>query len=291
MQLSCTSVMLPRWGLDETFDNLQAYGYDAVELRCRYNPDDPNVEPSFWGRHLSDVSPDNIVDKAPQIRAAAQRTGLRVAALAPNFVYSETEVIVKLFKGALAIDPDRPPLIRIGAPGHDRTKPYWPQFHAARAGFASLTELARTHGVKVIYEIHTGTIAVTASRTLELLRDLDPNHIGAIYDIQNMVEVGIEDTRMGLDLLGPYLAHCHVGNRVPKAAGRTDAGNIAWNWRGARLGEGLADIPQLMNDLKTVGYEGAVSLELFTPENFAAGNDDEIVRSEGAYLRELMGRA
>ena len=126
MELSCTSVMLPRWGLDETFDNLQSYGYDAVELRCRYNPDDPNVEPSFWGRHLSDVSPDNIVDKAPRIRAAAQRTGLRVAALAPNFVYSETEVIVKLFKGALAIDPDRPPLIRIGAPGHDRTRPYWP---------------------------------------------------------------------------------------------------------------------------------------------------------------------
>ena len=46
-----------------------------------------------------------------------------------------------------------------------------------------------------------------------------------------------------------------------------------------------------MSDLKTVGYEGAVSLELFTPENFAAGNDDEIVKSEGAYLRTLMERA
>ena len=71
MELSCTSVMLPRWGLDETFDKLQAFGYDAVELRCRYNPDDRNVEPSFWGRHLTDVSPDNIVDKAAHIRAAA----------------------------------------------------------------------------------------------------------------------------------------------------------------------------------------------------------------------------
>ena len=64
MELSCTSVMLPRWGLDETFGKLQEYGYDAIELRCRYNPDDPNAEPFFWGRHLTDVSPDNIVDKA-----------------------------------------------------------------------------------------------------------------------------------------------------------------------------------------------------------------------------------
>ena len=290
MELSCTSVMLPRWELDETFDKLQAYGYDAVELRCRYNPDDPNAEPFFWGRQLSDVSPDNIVDKAGQIRAAVKRTGIRVAALAPNALYNETELILKLIKGALAIDPDRPPLIRIGAPTHDRTKPYWPQFLHARAGFADLAELASAHGVKMVYELHTGTIAVSASRALDLLHDLDPDHIGAIYDIQNMVEVGFEDTRMGLDLLGPYVAHCHVGNRLPEVNARDADGVTTWKWRGARLREGLADIPQLISDLKTVGYEGALSLEMFIPENFAPGNDDEIVRTEGAFLRQLMAR-
>ena len=239
MELSCTSVMLPRWELDETFDKLQAYGYDAIELRCRYNPDDPNAEPFFWGRQLSDVSPDNIVDKAGQIRAAVKRTGIRVAALAPNALYNETELILKLIKGALAIDPDRPPLIRIGAPTHDRTKPYWPQFLHARAGFADLAELASAHGVKMVYELHTGTIAVSASRALDLLHDLDPDHIGAIYDIQNMVEVGFEDTRMGLDLLGPYVAHCHVGNRLPEVTARDADGVTTWKWRGARLREGL----------------------------------------------------
>ena len=39
MELCCTSVMLPRWTLDETFDQLAAADYDAVELRCRYNPE------------------------------------------------------------------------------------------------------------------------------------------------------------------------------------------------------------------------------------------------------------
>ena len=73
MKLSCTSVMLPRWTLDETFDKLAAYGYDGVELRCRYNPEDA-AEPAFWGRHCSDISPDNVVEKAAQIRAAAARS-------------------------------------------------------------------------------------------------------------------------------------------------------------------------------------------------------------------------
>lgn len=285
MILSCTSVMLPRWALDETFDRLGEFGYDAIELRCRYNPPDPNAEPSYWGRHLSDVSPDNIVDKAGLIRAAAKHSGVHVAALAPNFTYDQTDTIAKLFKGALAIDPDQPPLIRIGAPRQDRNKPYLPQFLDARSGFAKLTELAREYGVKVIYEIHVGTVAVSASRTLELLRDMDPDHIGAIYDVPNMIRVGIEDTRMGLELLGPYLAHCHIGNAVPAETGRDADGKMGWKWDFRDLREGVADIPQVIADLKAVGYQGAISLEEFGP-----GNDAEKVKEQGAYLRMLIER-
>ena len=40
MKLSCTSVMLPRWNLDQTFDKLAEYGYDGLELRCRYVRDE-----------------------------------------------------------------------------------------------------------------------------------------------------------------------------------------------------------------------------------------------------------
>ena len=286
MDLSCTSVMLPSWTIDETFDTLAEYGYDAVELRCRYNPDDTSVEPSFWGRHLTDISPDNVLDKAAQIRAASQRSGVRVAALAPRALYNETDLVLKLFKGALAIDPDNPPLIRIGAPSHDRTKPYLPQFLAARAGFAALSELASEYGVKVVYEIHVGTVAVSAARALELLRDLDPDHIGAIYDVPNMIRVGIEETRMGMEVLGPYLAHCHIGNGVPVAKERDADGKLLWQWTFTSLKEGVANIPQIIGDLKAVEYAGALSLEEFGP-----GDDHEKVKESGTYLRLLLNRA
>jgi len=283
MDLSCTSVMLPNWTIDETFDALAEYGYDAVELRCRYNPDDANVAPSFWGRHLTDISPDNVVNKAGQIRAASRRSGVRVVALAPRATYDQTELVQKLFNGALAIDPNNPPLIRIGAAPHDRTQPYLPQFLAARAGFAVLSEVAREYGVKVVYEIHVGTVAVSAARALELLRDLDPDHIGAIYDVPNMIRVGIEETRMGMELLGPYLAHCHIGNGVPVAVERDADGKMQWRWTFTSLKEGVANIPQIIKDLKAVGYTGAISLEEFGP-----GDDHAKVKDEGAYLRHLL---
>ena len=83
MKLSITSVMLPNWDLPQTFEKLSAYGYDGVELRVRDNPEDPDVEPSFWGRHLADVSPANIMDRAAELRAVAERTGIPIIAFAP----------------------------------------------------------------------------------------------------------------------------------------------------------------------------------------------------------------
>jgi len=278
--------MLPRWDLDQTFDKLAEYGYDGLELRCRYIRDDMPEEPSFWGRHIADVSPDNIVDRAGEIQAASKRSGIKVVALAPQALVHEEDLIDKLFAGALAIDPDDPPMIRIGAPRHDRTQPYHAQFDEARSGFEKLASKAQDRGVKALYEIHVGTVAVSCSRTIELLKDLDPDHIGAIYDIPNMIRVGLEDSKMGMELLGPYMAHCHIGNATPvsnKPAREGDLDQVSWKWDFSDLRDGVADIPQIIQDMKDVGYEGYMSLEEFGP-----GDDDAKVRDQGAYLRHLV---
>lgn len=278
--------MLPRWNLDQTFDKLAEHGYNGLELRCRYVKDDTPNEPSFWGRHLADISPDNIVDRAGEIQAASKRSGLKVVALAPQAIVGEHDLIEKLFDGALAIDPDDPPMIRIGAPRHDRTKPYHPQFDDARSGFSALTDKARKRGVKVLYEIHVGTVAVSCSRAIELLKDLDTNHIGAIYDIPNMIRVGLEDSKMGMEILGPYMAHCHIGNATPvadKQARENDLDQVSWKWDFSDLRDGVADIPQCIQDMKDVGYTGYLSLE-----EFGSGDDDKKVSEQGAYLRHLI---
>ncbi len=286
MKLAITSVMLPRWDLAQTFDKLAAYGYEGVELRVRDNPEATDVEPSFWGRHRADVSPANILARADEIRATVERTGLAVIAFAPRASIGEDSLIDHLFEAARTINADNPPMIRIGAPRHDRTQPYMPQFDEARAGFARVADRARSAGVKVLYEIHVGTVAVSCSRAAELLRDLDPQHIGAIYDVPNMIRVGIEDTKMGMELLGPYLAHCHIGNGIPVAdkqalEGSTDRQDYSWAFSDLR--RGVANIPQIIQDLKDVGYDGYVSLE-----EFGSGDDDEKVSGQGAYLRHLI---
>ncbi len=58
---------------------------------------------------------------------------------------------------------------------------------------------------------------------------------------------------------------------------------MQWQWDFSDLREGIADIPQIIQDLKDVGYRGYVSLEEFGP-----GDDEEKISSQGNYLKSLM---
>ena len=274
--------MLPDWGLDETFDRLAAYGIDAVELRVRDNPPgDP--APSFWGRHAADVSPANILDKVPAIRAAAARTGVRVCTLAPRLWPDKPEVVDAVLAGAYAIDPDAPPMVRLSPPGYDRARPYREQFAAVRRGIEGLLPRTRVLGIKLLYEIHVGTVAMSAGRAHALLDGLDPEAIGAIFDLPNMSRVALEDTRQSLDLLGPFLAYCHIGGSRPVAGSPDEHGQRQWSWEFCALEQGIANIPQVVSDLRAVGYDGYLTIE-----DFSTRDTDLKLREGTAYLRRLL---
>ena len=97
---------------------------------------------------------------------------MRVAALAPRFQIGQDETIRKIFFGAVAIDPDSPPPGTYwGAASRSHAALYAAVLQPRRDGFADLVEVAREYGVKVLYEIHVGTVAVSCSAMVELLRD------------------------------------------------------------------------------------------------------------------------
>ena len=272
-----TSVMLPRWTLDETFDQLEIAGYRGIELRVRVQPDNPAEEPSFWGRHLADVGPANVLARAPEIAAAASRTGITVVALSPRVAPDDHAGLEALCRAAVAIAPGAPPMIRVDPARYDRDKPAVPQVDAVRQAFAGATAVARPFGVKLLYEIHTGTVAMSATRARTLLEGIDPALIGAIYDVPNMSRVGLEDSRQGMDTLGPYLAHCHIGGSRPVVQSAVPADT--WTWEFCDLRHGIADIPAILSDFRSVGYAGWLSLEDFSP-----GDDATKIREQGAYL-------
>ena len=71
-------------------------------------------------------------------------------------------------------------------------------------------------------EIHHETIVPSASARAGSSMGFDPASVGAIYDPGNMVWEGHEQYRLGLETLGPYLAHVHAKNTGWRQTGGAD---------------------------------------------------------------------
>lgn len=158
------------------------------------------------------------------------------------------------------------------------------------AQYAEAIEITRAHGVKVLVEMHGGTIHPSASLAHRLVSNFDSAHIGVIYDPQNMVRDGFETIPLAIDLLGDYLAHVHIGAHEPLRGELDESGQRQWVWRRTAMSEGLFDIPQMMARLQAAGYSGFMSLEdLGGPDARGAITPAQKAAEGIVYLKNVAG--
>ncbi len=176
--------------------------------------------------------------------------------------------------------------VRVGAPrGYDRSRPYAQLYDEAVDAYGKALEVLKAAGQTAIIEIHGGTIMVSASLAHRIVSRFAPADIGVIYDANNMAKDGFETFRIGMELLGPYLKHCHAGGWRPVAGDRKPDGTLPWKYEGCDLSDSILDIPQFMADLQAVGYNGFVSIE-----DFRAMDYERKLAPQLAYLKR-PGRA
>ena len=264
MRFSVTSVILPDLDMVETCRLLQKLGYDGLELRVRYTrPEAVGRGYSYWGEHKTDLSPANLAQRAEEVARIVADHGLEVAAIASNLRANEYEEIERLADGVSRLGKIP---IRLGAPrGYDRTASYHRLYQEAVDAYAKALEILKPYGLKTIIEIHGGTIMVSASLAYRIASNFSPDEMGVIYDVNNMAKDGFETSRIGLELLGDYVAHCHAGGWRPVAGDRRDDGTLEWNYEGCDLSDSILDIPLFISDLKAVNYQGFISIEDFRP--------------------------
>lgn len=281
MKYSVTTVSLPELALVEQAALLRRLGYDGMELRVRRVTDEQRQRPpSSWGYHVNDVTPENFRSKAPEIRRVLGDHGLALAGLASNAACTDLEQVKLLLDGAVEAQA---PFVRVGAAaGYDGSRPYREVYGETVAGYARVLGLTKGSGVKIVLEIHGGTIHPSASLAYRIVSHFDPQAVGVIYDPQNMVRDGFETTALAIDLLGEYVAHCHVGAHRPSPGEADGHGTTTWKWEGCRMSEGLYDFPTMLRCLKAVDYPHFISLE-----DFRAGPLEEKLADAIAYLRAV----
>lgn len=274
MKVGVFTVMLPDLTPEEAVQELSASGYDGVEWRITEIPETRRGEsPSFWGNNLCTLEP----TRAEARRARTLARDLELVGLSTYLTVGDleaTENAMQVAKEAGA------PQLRVGvcAPAGG----YRAAFERASAYLREVEQLARHYGVKALVETHHKTITPSASLAHRLVSPFDPDLIGVLYDPGNMIFEGFEDPCMGLELLGPHLAHVHLKNA--HFARREDG---IWRAAWSPLEDGAVDFPNLLDALRGVGYDGWLVVEDFS----AARPSREALRHNLRFVRALLAGA
>ena len=273
MKVGVFTVGLPDLTPEEAVSELKDAGYDGVEWRVTRVPKEARgEEPSFWGNNLCTLEPTE--DEARRARRISEEAGLEIPGLGTYVAVGDLEAADEAMRFAVTAGV---PQVRVGAGAPDG-RSYEELFAAARGFLEGVEDLARSHGVKALIEIHHRTICPSASLAHRLVSAFDPDLVGVILDPGNMAQEGFEDYLIGAELLGPYLAHVHIKN----SAFERPAGSGVWEPRWAPLEDGVVDFGLVFEALEHVDYDGWLVMEDFSgvrPSREALRYNLEFVRS------------
>ncbi|MFC6331789.1 sugar phosphate isomerase/epimerase family protein [Paenibacillus septentrionalis] len=278
MKFSVFTVMMPDCTLEETVRLLQKYGYDGVEWRfTTLDPNRQNETPSFWVNNLSTVPADSSIEQLKSIAELTKAHGLVIPNLAAYISTGDILATEQAMKAAAVLGA---PSIRIAVPGYNKDTRYWEALQSGREYLAEVEKLSKRYSVKGTIETHHGNIASSASAARRLVDGFDPDHIGVIYDPGNMVHEGFEAYRMGLEILGAYLAHVHVKN----AASFYDVDSSQWRVAWRTIDDGEVYWPQVIEALQAIGYDGWLSMEDFS----MSAPTEETLEKHISYLKQFI---
>ncbi|MFB5677920.1 sugar phosphate isomerase/epimerase family protein [Paenibacillus terreus] len=282
MKLSVFTVATPELTPEQLADAAKAAGLNGVEWRYReVPPDAADEQPSYWRNNRCSIDPRLSGEELLKLREITVSRGLKVAGLMPYLQVGDLEAAEQAFYAASQLGAE---LIRVGVAGYDGTTPYPGLYDKTVKYLKEVEVLAKRYGIKGLVETHHRTIAPSASLAYRLVSGCNPDYIGVLYDPGNMVYEGYEPFQLGMELLGPYLAHVHIKNAAWKQEGRRADGTARWSAGWSPLEEGMIDYTEVLQALKAIRYEGYLGIEDFSGQY----DSRQLLKAFADFVRERM---
>ena len=262
MKFAVFTVSTPTYTPEEAIAKLKEIGYDGIEWRV-VDEAPYSGPPGFWKGNRCTLPLSTLVDEAARIRQLTDAAGLGVPAIA-SYVKCDNPAGADLaMRGAVALGVSQ---LRIQVPGYSADQPFQSLWDTAREQYKRIAQLADEHDVRALIELHHRTICPSASSARLFLDGFDPEHVGVIHDAGNMVHEGFENYRLGLEILGPYLAHVHLKNARWFPTRYLPDQSVEWKADWAAVRKGIVDVRALFHAMYAINYDGWVTLEDFSIE-------------------------
>ena len=258
MKFAFSSNAFRRYTLFETMKIISATGYQGIEIMA----DVPHAYPL----HLSDGD-------VAEIRGALRDTQLEVANINafmhhadgdtyhPSWIEKDpllrqkrVDYTLRCLDLAAALGA-RTISTEPGGPLQDMTAEQGMDLFLE--GLSKVADQARQSGVKILIEPEPHLLIENSSQFLNLMQQLDPEAFGLNFDIGHFYCVG-EDPAELVGRLKDYTPHFHLEDI---AASREHYHLLP--------GQGAIDLPSVLNRIEAIGFQGFVTVELYTYEDRA----------------------
>ncbi len=239
MKLGANSVLFGGHDLETAFTNIQAAGYDGIELSA-----------------INGMSEHLVIDRwqacVPMIRDLAARTGL--ALLAMEQPSQDVQVMKHAMEAAVAAGI---PVINCGPGGKSEDEE---SFKAMLANLKTLAKMAEDHGVTLCVKAHVGAAMYNTPTTLRMLEAVDSPAFGLDMDPSHIHRAG-ENPVEALAAVVARIKHVHIRDCQGR---QQNPGKPEMQANG----RGDIDLLGFIRVLHEAGYTGAVDLEVIGAKTY-----------------------
>jgi sugar phosphate isomerase/epimerase len=220
-------------------------------LEMGFNGVDVTVRP-----YPGHVDPARVKTDLPPFVKTLREHGLLVRTITAPITDADSPYAEDILRAASELDIRR---YWWGIFHYQDGKPIMEQLDALKPRVAKLAALNERYGVAAMYHLYAGSHEVGGPvwDMLYLLRDFDPKHVGLHYDTAHMMSAGDLGTwRTNLRVAGPYVLGVSLKDSVI-----TKLQDGRWSPTYVPLGEGEIELPDLIEILREIHFDGPVEIQ------------------------------
>ena len=254
MKLSFSTLGCPDFAWSDIYSMAKDFGFSGIEMR--------GLGGNIFSVHAAPFKPENL----EATRAQLKRLKLEICCLssgsALRFGERHAETIAELKEYIALASALGTPYIRVLG---DLTAEPTTDFddELVIGPMKELAPIAEAAGVTLLIE--TNGVYSHTDRLADVLARIGSDSVAALWDLNHPYRFGGEDPQTTVKNLGAYVKHTHIKDSVVNPDG-----SIAYKL----MGEGDLPVDAFMQALRSVNYEGYISLEWlkqYSPELSDAG--------------------
>jgi sugar phosphate isomerase/epimerase len=279
MKFGIQCKIFPELSIEENLRKIKEAGYDGVEWSWGVLGGPSGIIKKDEEKKIKEI--------AKMVKRYSKEFFLIPVSITPGILpnFAEEPDILKVHFEAIAESGAR--FLRMFGPvyvGILKPKNKFEEYYNGKKDFHTLADDFRKHlyvfnkfaeeyKIKVLFETHDGYMPASFSGFYLFLKDYSPENLGILLDPENMVREGIENWRMGIEMIFPYIGYIHFKNmgwfyeKEWKKERKSPPQHMKnWYIKRMSLEEGIVDWEQIIYFLKKYGFNGFLVDEDYSKE-------------------------